>query len=150
MNVDLYTVPRPCDVLGGRGSKQFFHPGNRILRQTISDRLNEYIGHGKDRRGKHTIIRKIISIFEEQGGRFLKFDNAVEKWYNAGPREFRKKISHAFRDASIPNKVKCIDAMRAPAEVRARSPTSSRRLKMPHHLPQGKYIEHREERKLFY
>lgn len=151
MNVDSYTFPRPCDVLGGRGSKQFFHPGNRVLRQTISDRLSEYIGHGKDIREKRAIIREIISTFQEQGGKFLKFDNAVEKWYNAGPREFRKKISHAFRDASIPNKVKCLDAMRVPAEVRARSPTSSRRLnKMPHHLPEGMYIEHREERKLFY
>ena len=58
------------------------------------------------------IIRNIIETVREAGGRFLKFDKNDQQWYDAGSNEAHRKIRRAFREASIQDKVKCIEAMK--------------------------------------
>lgn len=124
MKIDKnYTNPQPADILGGRGSLQFNHAGNQVLRETIVDRLDEYRNPYNSRKDKHAIIYNMIDVIHATGGRFLKLDKVTAQWYVAGQAEFRMKLSHAFRDASIPNKVKCIDRMRL--EKKAKNVVSS-------------------------
>jgi len=111
-----YTEPQSIDVLGGRGSKAFHHTGNRWLRKTIVELLESYKKSKKGGREKSSIVRNIIEIIREEGRRFLKFDKDAQQWYDAGFNEARLKIGHAFRDASLPNKVKCFEAVKAMQE----------------------------------
>ena len=120
-----YTTPLQVDILGGRGGKAFNHSGNKLLRATVSHRLDAYCKPIASRRQRSAIVTEILDSLESQGGRFLKYDGAQGEWYDAGYKEARLKISHAFRDASIPDKVKCIDRMRDQIEQEpAPSPVS--------------------------
>lgn len=129
-----YTVPEPSDILGGRGATPFNHPGNQLLRETIVDRLDDYNNPCNTRKHKHAIIHDMINSVQAKEGRFLKFDDAAGQWFIASLKEFRLKISHAFRDASIPNKVKCIDKMRSdktkaawePIQLKVRRPSTKK------------------------
>lgn len=107
-----YTTPQSNDILAGRSKSAFKHPGNVLLRETVCCRLDEYCEPQGSRKRRLNLIREILESIKSQGGRFLKFDSDQGEWYDAGYKEARYKISHAFRDASIPNKVKCIEKMR--------------------------------------
>lgn len=112
-----YTTPQAMDILGGRGAKAFEHPGNKMLRATVCSRLAEYCAPGFTRKNKSVLIAEILeSTLKSKGGRFLKYDNDEGAWYDAGFKEARCKISHAFRDASVPNKVKCLVRMKQQME----------------------------------
>lgn len=114
-----YTTPQAIDILGGRGAKAFEHPGNKMLRATVCNRLAEYCAPGFTRKNKSVLIAEILeSTLKSKGGRFLKYDNGEGAWYDAGYKEARCKISHAFRDASVPNKVKCLVRMKQQMEQR--------------------------------
>jgi hypothetical protein len=79
-------------------------------------------GHPQDlcnAKGKGCNRAIIIISLQADGARFLKLDLAIEKWFDAGFKEARLKISHAFRDACIPNKVKCIEELNASQHAQA-------------------------------
>lgn len=133
-----YTVPNDVDILGGRRSEAFYHPGNRKLRGAIAALLDGY-NSLTNPQARGAVVDGIVQSLKESGGRFLKFHTEVgvidmllayseslgphlrsdpvahtkvryqqtEKWYDAGYAEAKKKIRNAFRDTSIPHKVKC-------------------------------------------
>mmetsp|Transcript_1044 Transcript_1044/g.1310 ORF Transcript_1044/g.1310 Transcript_1044/m.1310 type:complete len:341 (+) Transcript_1044:195-1217(+) len=115
-NDKIYVTPEPYDVLGGRCGTAFRHPGNQMLRNTIASLLEEYKSHQKSRKEKSKIIQHLISSIKRKGGRFLKYDINEQKWYIAGYNLARLKVAYAFRDASMPNKVKCMDAILTKSE----------------------------------
>eukprot|EP00545_Synedropsis_sp_CCMP1620_P010064 CAMPEP_0119014288 /NCGR_PEP_ID=MMETSP1176-20130426/9459_1 /TAXON_ID=265551 /ORGANISM="Synedropsis recta cf, Strain CCMP1620" /LENGTH=182 /DNA_ID=CAMNT_0006967443 /DNA_START=209 /DNA_END=757 /DNA_ORIENTATION=+ len=47
------------------------------------------------------------------GGNFLKFDAGSQQWYDGGTSAAKNRVGSAFRDASVPDKVKCMEAMKS-------------------------------------
>lgn len=105
-----FTEPNPMDVLCGRSHTAFHHPGNRDLRIKIASTLNDY-NMCPTRHGKTVIIRETIKFVQDRGGRFLKYHKDHDKWYDGGAEAAKIRVSTAFRDARIPNKVKCMEAL---------------------------------------
>lgn len=85
------------DVLCGRSRFAFDHPGNAILREKIASALDQY--NTCSRKGKTAIIRDIVDSVIRSGGRFLKFDDTKEQWYDGGFQVAKVRVSTAFRDA---------------------------------------------------
>merc|ERR1712228_1061539 len=57
------------------------------------------------------IIRETIRYIRvKQGGRFLKADKDG-RWYDGGMKAAKSRVGTAFRDAGVPNKVKCMKAL---------------------------------------
>lgn len=83
-----------------------------MLRSTIVRHLDEYHDPTSTREKRKTMVTEILDNIRFRGGRFLKYDDRQDEWYNAGYKAARSKITHSFRDASIPNKVKCMDELR--------------------------------------
>eukprot|EP00545_Synedropsis_sp_CCMP1620_P005902 CAMPEP_0119013080 /NCGR_PEP_ID=MMETSP1176-20130426/7886_1 /TAXON_ID=265551 /ORGANISM="Synedropsis recta cf, Strain CCMP1620" /LENGTH=246 /DNA_ID=CAMNT_0006966131 /DNA_START=33 /DNA_END=773 /DNA_ORIENTATION=- len=108
----IFVSPQPSDILGGRGKRAFSHQGNINLRSAIAQQLDTY-KVCTSRKTRSTIVQGVINDLQVEGARFLKFDTRAKQWYDAGVKEARLKVMHAFRDASIPNKVKCIEALNA-------------------------------------
>lgn len=106
-----YVIPSDNDVLCGRGKVAFEHPGNQKLRRKIADTLDSY-SSCQSRSGRTFIIRETIRYIRfEQGGRFLKADkNGL--WYDGGMEAAKGRVSTAYRDARVPNKVKCMKVLR--------------------------------------
>mmetsp|Transcript_17319 Transcript_17319/g.26235 ORF Transcript_17319/g.26235 Transcript_17319/m.26235 type:complete len:272 (-) Transcript_17319:48-863(-) len=110
-NGKQYVIPTCNDVLCGRGSVQFQHPGNQKLRRKIAETLDSYISC-ESRQGRTAIIRDTITYIQvNQGGRFLKADKNGS-WYDGGIQAAKSRVSTAFRDARVPNKVKCMEHLK--------------------------------------
>jgi hypothetical protein len=106
----IYVMPSDVDVLCGRGVIPFQHTGNQKLRQVIADKLESY-NLCQSRQGRTTIIRDTIDHFHRSGGLFLKAD-AAGQWYDGGLEAAKSRVSTAFRDARVPNKVKCMEVLK--------------------------------------
>jgi hypothetical protein len=115
MNVTktTFVIPERYDVMCGRGRVAFKHAGNCRLRATIGIHLEEYNSCGRSRNGKTQIIRSIIQSIKMSGGRFLKFDVKEDQWYDGGATAAKNRVGSAFRDASVPFKVKCMEVMKS-------------------------------------
>jgi len=104
-------IPTCDDVLCGRGAVPFQHPGNKRLREKIAENLDAYKSC-QNRQGKTNIIKDTIRyVIVEAGGRFLK-EGIDGKWYDAGMKAAKSRVSTAYRDALVPNKVKCMEALK--------------------------------------
>lgn len=126
--IKKYVTPQSTDVLAGRSNIAFTHEGNERLRERIVEHLEEY-KNCASRIEKTKVIRRVIGKISAEGGRFLRHDKIAKRWYDAGFKEAHVKISHSFRDAVIPNKVKCLakikKSMKGTSEMlRPRSPAS--------------------------
>lgn len=86
------------DVMCGRGTRVFKHPGNQAFRQVVFAHLEAYMN--SPRVEKTVIIRTIASHMYSKGSRFLKKNRVSGEWYDAGEREAKDKIAHMFRDAA--------------------------------------------------
>lgn len=107
----ISVIPTCDDVLCGRGAVPFQHPGNKKLREKIAENLDAYKSC-QNRQGKTNIIRDTIRyVIVEEGGRFLK-EGIDGKWYDAGMKAAKSRVSTAYRDALVPNKVKCMEALK--------------------------------------
>mmetsp|Transcript_9372 Transcript_9372/g.14459 ORF Transcript_9372/g.14459 Transcript_9372/m.14459 type:complete len:280 (-) Transcript_9372:37-876(-) len=110
-NKRIYVIPTCDDVLCGRGVVQFQHPGNQKLREKIAENLEPY-ATCNSRQGRSVIIRETIRYIQvNQGGRFLKSDKDGN-WYDGGMEAAKSRVSVAFRDARVPNKVKCMEHLK--------------------------------------
>lgn len=118
MESRVYVVPVEMDVLCGRGKTAFRHAGNHALRVKIVANLERYIESG--RKQKTVLIHEIILSIMKEGGRFLIQDKAPKnrRWYDGGLEAAKNRVGAAFRDASVPGKVKCIKAMKASIQTR--------------------------------
>lgn len=112
ISAKVYVVPSDSDVMCGRGRVAFQHIGNLRLRARIGLNLEQYNTCGS-RTAKTEIIRRIIRSVSMDRGRFLKYDPTAEKWYDGGATAAKNRVGSAFRDASVPDKVKCMEAMKS-------------------------------------
>lgn len=89
------------DVLCGRDKTAFNHAGNRMFRVMISRRLDQY-AKAITRKEKSTIIKGVVAMVREEGGRFLRWKKDVLQELNEA--ESHEKVGHAFRDMVLSNK----------------------------------------------
>mmetsp|Transcript_6196 Transcript_6196/g.9515 ORF Transcript_6196/g.9515 Transcript_6196/m.9515 type:complete len:316 (-) Transcript_6196:253-1200(-) len=122
----IYVIPSDVDVLCGRGVIPFQHTGNRKLRQVIADKLESY-NLCPSRQGRTTIIRDTIDYFHRRGGLFLKADHEGQ-WYDGGIEAAKSRVSTAFRDARVPNKVKCMEILKKKKETSTIPPKESNQI----------------------
>jgi hypothetical protein len=96
--VKVYVEPTDSDVLLGRGGRTNHHVGNKTyleVKETIQDR---YMHASKN--DKTSISQELVDIVTAQGGRFLKLDEEVNKWYPVPNIVARKKASQTLREVN--------------------------------------------------
>jgi hypothetical protein len=108
----MYVRPRDVDVKCGRGKNCFKHPGNSLLRVMVAYKLEEYRKQ-PTRPLKSKVVNSIISQLDAEGARFLELDRHVGLWYDGGIKAAKQRVGSAFRDANQPNKVKCMEMLKA-------------------------------------
>ena len=90
----IITEPGPLDVVMGRGYEAQIHPGNIRYRSIIAERQTVY---DKSRSyEKVVVVKAILLLVKEYGGRFLRQDG--HGWKLEDAQAVRTKIGCAFRD----------------------------------------------------
>ena len=89
-------MPRPEDVLFGRGKMVVEHPGNTRFRQVVDLYMSKYEVSG--RLEKTCIAEIIVRMVKENSGCFLKKDDGGDYWEEVDDAIARKKVAHAFRN----------------------------------------------------
>ncbi|CAB9528005.1 Transfer protein [Seminavis robusta] len=87
-------VPRPFDVLFGRGLHTRNHTGNLRAAHIADMFRDKYEAAGKYE--KTAIAEQIVTIIRESHGRFLKWED--DAWERVDQQDVRNKISHFFRN----------------------------------------------------
>jgi hypothetical protein len=98
--VKVYVEPTDRDVLLGRGGRTNHHVGNRTYleaKETIQDRYKL-----ASKNDKTSISQDLVDIITSRGGRFLKLDDDVNKWYPVPNIVARKKASQTLREVNTP------------------------------------------------
>lgn len=93
-------TPSKYDILLGRNSLCWNHPGNIYFRDVIG-KYHQLYKDASTRREKSGIILKILQELQKQGSRFLEIDKAGNCWVPSS-QNARDKISNALRD-KFPN-----------------------------------------------
>jgi hypothetical protein len=84
------------DVLCGRSSRAYRHPGNRRFRNLIAAHHRRY-KTATTPQDKYCIADQVVIFI---GARFLKENTEGNKWEQIlGPEDIHRKVSHALRDA---------------------------------------------------
>ena len=83
-------------LLLGRGGATNNHIGNKRFRSIVADHQREYLGARK--KEKAVIARKIVSIIQENGGRFLKRSFESDVWVEVTDKKATEKTSQALRE----------------------------------------------------
>lgn len=113
----MYVAPTAADVLCGRGLTPFRHKGNHALRAKIALNSEKYV-RCSSRKAKTVLIHEVILSVMKEGGRFLLHDKISERWFDGGLEAAKKRVGAAFRDASVPGKVKCLAALKDATQAR--------------------------------
>ncbi|KAG7355082.1 hypothetical protein IV203_004438 [Nitzschia inconspicua] len=124
--VDRIIIPGPLDVLLGRGKPLQKHDGNLNYHFVVEGYHERYEQASKLE--KTQIAKTIVDKIHEQGGRFLKQDDAG--WVEIDDEAARTKISHTFRNHRIAARTALKKAAStqekevetAPVDLRRRSP----------------------------
>mmetsp|Transcript_20188 Transcript_20188/g.35557 ORF Transcript_20188/g.35557 Transcript_20188/m.35557 type:complete len:203 (-) Transcript_20188:89-697(-) len=93
----------PSDVLCGRDKLSHSHVGNKNFR-CIVEYYREQYQSSTSRDQKTQISLQVIAKVHENGGRFLKWDEATATWEEVNEQYAREKVSHALRSAKDPNR----------------------------------------------
>jgi hypothetical protein len=91
----LPLIPTKMDVLCGRGSGIYKHPGNAKFLELIELHFPLYDKTSKEE--KRSISMKIVEDIEAMGGRFLNQDKDSGEWYEIERNEARQKAAQALR-----------------------------------------------------
>lgn len=96
---------KDTDVLcGSKDTSLGKHPGNKLLREMINDKLDEYDA-ASTKQQKSKINRSIVNAMREKhGSRFLRQKVNGGEWTIISDQAVRDKVSHAFRFASTQRK----------------------------------------------
>mmetsp|Transcript_1214 Transcript_1214/g.1717 ORF Transcript_1214/g.1717 Transcript_1214/m.1717 type:complete len:186 (-) Transcript_1214:171-728(-) len=92
----MMTEPNNYDVLCGRGGATNGFVGNKRYRQIVKDHQDEYLNARK--KDKVLIARRIVSIIRQNGGRFLRRDEASQEWVDVGDKKATEKTSQSLRE----------------------------------------------------
>jgi hypothetical protein len=92
----VYCEPTKNDVLMGRGGQARHHSGNKAY---LNDRdaLHGWNSQAT-KKGKGVISQKLVDKVRGRGGRFLKLDKLVNRWYEVTNNAARYKASQALRE----------------------------------------------------
>jgi len=100
--LDARLLPRPNDVLLGRGRPFQLYSGNLALTAKIDENRTRYMAAKKMH--KKSITSEIVESIHESGGRFLKKvsnENQIDvDWEKVDFETSRLKVSHSFRTMS--------------------------------------------------
>jgi hypothetical protein len=105
----------PDDVLLGRGGATNNHIGNRNFRDIVSEHRPEYLEARKLE--KINIARKIVSIVNERGGRFLQRNDDSELWVEVSTKRAHGKTSQALREGLDVRQGQIRTTKRAPVSI---------------------------------
>jgi hypothetical protein len=100
-DVHRIIIPGTYDVLLGRGKPLQKHPGNLCYHHTIETYQGRY--ENAQKLEKTQISKFIVQKMKEDGGRFLKQDDAG--WVEIDDDSARYKVSHTFRNHRIAARV---------------------------------------------
>jgi hypothetical protein len=75
-----------------------FPVGNKRFRDAVTSALDNYM-EASNRFEKSLVINSIVDIIRASGGRFLKWDFQMGKWYELTSQQSKEKVGHAIRDA---------------------------------------------------
>jgi hypothetical protein len=75
-----------------------FPVGNKRFRDAVTSALNDYM-KADNRFEKSLVVHSIVDIIHAAGGRFLKRDFQLGKWYELSDNQAKEKVGHAIRDA---------------------------------------------------
>jgi len=88
---------REWDVLCGRGGRSNHHPGNKRYRNVVSEMKAMY-RTTEAKTVKTDLSRAIVEHVCNYGGRFIKKDESMGRYYLLTKAEARKKTSQALRE----------------------------------------------------
>ena len=92
--------PTNADILLGRSTSCFNHPGNKAFRAFIHENLHEYLEAGIARKDRIRAIKSLIGRIRAQNCRFLLRDSN-QQWVDVSNEPIaHHKVSHALRDAA--------------------------------------------------
>jgi len=93
--------PTNADILLGRSTNCFNHPGNKAFRAFIHENLHEYLEAGIARKDRIRAIKSLIDRIRAQNCRFLLRDSTNQQWVDVSNEPIaHQKVSHALRDAA--------------------------------------------------
>ena len=97
-NIKKVVTPNENDVLCGRGSRSYFHPGNKLFRTIVGHRKSSYNDSGN--KFKPAIAADIIHFIQSQtpSGRFLSEDKETKLWYEIPFNAAVQKTQQALRE----------------------------------------------------
>jgi hypothetical protein len=90
-------VPRPTDIIMGRGHGAATHPGNMRFRVTCELHRPRYDAT-EDKKEKSRIINEILELVQ-QTARFLKQDPLTGRWCETNDAAARRKIGQVRKSA---------------------------------------------------
>jgi hypothetical protein len=88
---------QPHDILCGRGGRSNNHTGNKNYRLVVANMKYKY-QQCPAKTLKTDLSRAIVEYCHAYGARFIKYDEAKEKYYVVSKAEARKKTSQALRE----------------------------------------------------
>jgi len=95
------------DVLCGRDKVSHSHPGNHRFRKIV-ELYRESYQKAPSREEKTRITSKVMEVIRssQPQGRFLKYDDDTQRYFDVGDKYAHEKVSHALRSAKDPNRPK--------------------------------------------
>ncbi|EEC50955.1 predicted protein [Phaeodactylum tricornutum CCAP 1055/1] len=97
----VYTLPTDLDVLMGRGGRTNNHGGNKRYLAKKEEIQQRYMEASKQ--DKTGISQELVDAVHEWGGRFLKMDESLDRWYEVENIVARKKASQTLREINTPD-----------------------------------------------
>ena len=97
--------PSAIDVICARGTRSFYHGGNKSFRRSIADNVQMY-GASRDKREKSMIVSSIANKFyfnedERERCRFVRFCHTEKLWYEISYDQVRQKVGQTMRDTML-------------------------------------------------
>lgn len=102
-------IPSHDDIICGSGGKVSTHPGNKLFRAIVAAHYYEYsIATSKKEKMRTTQkVMDALGLAPFGPARLLKKDPIFERYYVAGRRAARDKVSHCLREMKIANARMC-------------------------------------------
>lgn len=114
--------PTAQDVLCGRGGATNNHEGNRAFRSIVASHQREYLSAKK--KEKAAIARRIVSIVQDNGGRFLRKNGST--WEEVSDKKATEKTSQALREGLDVRRKLGVKSPRRDSESSDEEPSSKR------------------------
>lgn len=89
--------PLKHDIMCGRGTDFYSHPGNRDFRNVILRNLPRYWATNS-KLEKSQVVLEILHVLRTEYVKFIRFDKHKQRWYTLGDGDAKRKIGQSIRD----------------------------------------------------